>query len=110
MFTDNVEFLKLVKFLKTGKWLGTEVQFDAPDKKATQGISEQQTEEQDSKTEAEEDIAKRVAGVSGVLEEKIAQVIEPNRKVFIKPREEQRGRLATERAPHVWTIRSSGLG
>ncbi len=83
VFSANVEFLGLVKFLKSGKWLGTEPQFDAAKMTDGQTTSEQQPEEPDPTTEAEEDVAKRIAGVTEVLENKIAKVIEPNRKVFI---------------------------
>jgi hypothetical protein len=83
VFTANVEFLGLVKFLKSGKWLGTEVQFETPKTNGAQSTPDQHAEDQDSITQAEEDVAKRIAGVSEVLEEKIAKVIEPNRKVFI---------------------------
>lgn len=83
VFSANVEFLGLIKFLKSGKWLGTEFQFDAPNTNDGANTSEEHPEEPDPATEAEEDVAKRIAGVTDVLEDKIAKVIEPNRKVFI---------------------------
>jgi predicted nucleotide-binding protein len=83
VFTANVEFLGLAKFLKSGKWLGTEPQFETGKTNEEQSIPKQESNESDAQTEAEEDVAKRIAGVTDVLEEKIADTIKTNHKVFI---------------------------
>lgn len=85
VFSANVEFLGLVKFLKTGKWLGTAPQVDTYDGAAAahSQLAHKMPDEIDATTEAEEDVAKRIAGVTEVLEEKIAKTIEVNTKVFI---------------------------
>lgn len=53
------------------------------DEAPTERASAQPIAELDPTTEAEEDVAKRIAGVAKVLEQNIAKTIEPNTKVFI---------------------------
>ena len=83
VFTANMEHVGLIKFLKTGKWLGTAPQFDSSNNGDDLSRKEPNHDEEDSLTEAEEDVAKRVAGVTEVIEANLAKAIEPNTKVFI---------------------------
>ena len=80
VFMDNAQYLGLVKVLKSGSWLSSEFTLEAARNPASESESLKQ---EDEITEADEDIAKRVAGITEKIHEEIIKPQEDNRRVFI---------------------------